>query len=116
MREGKKMNKFKQAREAFSGSPDQYAWFEEYWSEILEALAIAERMQWQPIETAPKDGTKCLFLTPIPEIGSPAYYMNDGRVFTGRFTNIGNFDLEGCYTRNPIAWMPLPETKGLEDE
>ena len=56
-------------------------------------------MKWQPIETAPKDGSWLLLY------GDP--YSNDWAVFVGRFEKSGwqqpdGFDLE------PTHWMPLP--------
>jgi hypothetical protein len=74
---------------------------------LQAAIAAQNVAGWMPIESAPRDGTKCLFLTAEPEKGSPAYNMKDGRVFTGRFKTHG-FCLEGAYTRNPTHWMPLP--------
>ena len=66
-------------------------------------------MNWQPIETAPKDGTEVLVFWPYwsrkPFI---AFYSGD----------VGGWDGERCLSpthceayaeRAPTHWMPLPE-------
>ena len=68
----------------------------------------AERIEWQPIETAPKDGTDILVMT-----GETMHVV--------RWINIhGDFDYwavddnkHGPFTlrgKAPTHWMPLPET------
>lgn len=64
-------------------------------------------MEWQPIETAPKDGTNILLF--IPE-WRPEYQRvvgHWGRSFFGEkwFDNVGMKALS-C---RPSHWMPLPE-------
>lgn len=71
-------------------------------------------MTWQPIETAPKDGTKILVYRPL------AYLTNDEDIAVKRTVNYNNFCwpetvLKGrspvnftngsCY---PTHWMSLP--------
>ena len=69
--------------------------------------ADAERIEWQPIETAPKDGTDILVMT-----GETMHVV--------RWINIhGDFDYwavddnkHGPFTlrgKAPTHWMPLPE-------
>lgn len=58
---------------------------------------------WQPIETAPKDGTNCLVYRKYPtgyEIMTVAHY------FAGK----DNWEQDvGLYDIVPSHWMPLPE-------
>jgi len=68
--------------------------------------ACAARMEWQPIETAPKDGVVLLCL---PIFG--AIREGDRRVYEGRwhneqdtFTSVNGFILLTGATH----WMPLP--------
>lgn len=66
--------------------------------------------QWQPIETAPKDGTAVLIYQPKEKIGSlvledviyVCYYNDEGKWEEA--------DGEMYSTFNPTHWMPLPET------
>ena len=80
----------------------------EYLRQENERLkADAERIEWQPIETAPKDGTDILVMT-----GETMHVV--------RWINIhGDFDYwavddnkHGPFTlrgKAPTNWMPLPE-------
>lgn len=65
-------------------------------------------MDRQPIETAPRDGTKFLFLE------------KEGRIQVGRYTSIygepddiyvslTGYDGDAYPSRNVAHWMPLPE-------
>jgi hypothetical protein len=54
---------------------------------------------WQPIETAPKDGTRVLIYEPNTEEG--------GSVLLGKYEDGQWHDLD--FNRNPTHWMPLPE-------
>jgi hypothetical protein len=58
-------------------------------------------MNWQPIETAPKDGTDILLWCPL--LGSE--YMVIGRIDNGIW--VSSNDFEDVY--DPSHWMPLPE-------
>ena len=73
--------------------------------QTLEQLPMTE---WQPIETAPKDGAAILLGLPI--VGNLA--ENDRRVYEGRWnglqktwTGINGFIVLSVATH----WMPLPE-------
>jgi hypothetical protein len=76
---------------------------------------------WQPIETAPKDGTPILLFYPGPDYDSGNYH-SDGEavgvtmaVVRGRTTANGYLIWEGYYSAvdpsyaTPTHWMPLPE-------
>lgn len=59
-------------------------------------------MNWQPIETAPKDGTNIL----IHELGDTfvAWWLNGlERWVDGKWT-----EMDGWVTYDPTHWMPLP--------
>jgi len=78
-------------------------------------------MNWQPIETAPKDGTPLLlFCNPTPALSG---HMEPDEVFRSRMTT-GYFDKhyhewwlcvfwgyesEATLYEDPTHWMPLPE-------
>ncbi len=63
-------------------------------------------MNWQPIETAPKDGTDILV------------YNDDGHVYEARYDydkwRFATADQHGCgccagYDDAPTHWMPIPD-------
>ena len=58
--------------------------------------------EWQPIETAPKDGTEIILgvFKPLKDIG--VCYWRDDNVMTGWTWGLGKA------FRNPTHWMPLP--------
>lgn len=69
---------------------------------------------WEPIETAPKDGTSILVYeeTEWPEI-FVAYHKND----SWGWTKEGNFGEDGDYfNHSPSHWMPLPNPPEPKDE
>ena len=77
-------------------------------------------MKWQPIETAPKDGTEILLLIPLDWQSST---IIEPRIGKGRYVATGWFTCEGWLNRlgqwvneeTPTHWMPLPEPpKGKE--
>ncbi len=66
---------------------------------------------WQPIETAPTDGTLVLLLVEpgyrkgwrgINEIPLPGHWL-------GNFWMVLNHDLAGARVDSPIGWMPIPQ-------
>lgn len=63
---------------------------------------IAEAVKWQPIETAPKDGTRILLCGKNGKIADSHYGQPDGwanpRCFIWPYVNA-----------NPTHWMPLPK-------
>jgi hypothetical protein len=80
---------------------------------LPEAVPIRAELeaasQWQPIETAPKDGTWILAFD--PEWGHQIVKWN---FWFAPPDERGAFQTEDTYDRNIIAWMPLPtppETK-----
>jgi Lar family restriction alleviation protein len=86
------------------------------------AAAIAawnQRNTWQPIETAPRDGTWVLLAGGECEFNEES--DNKGRTVTARWTNeFSHHDTSGCWQfayydsgcygeyENPIHWQPLP--------
>ena len=82
---------------------------------LAEAIAAYEKAQWQPIETAPKDGTPVLLRGQwAGEIGGPGDtgtfigYYDDGRTdYPGFDWNIvgGSYYTAWC---RPTHWRPLP--------
>jgi hypothetical protein len=82
-------------------------------NEAIRALiAEVRRNQWQPIETAPKDGTRLLAYMPYPH-GPLARKMPPGIVFTAKFTGMrwhtDDHDPFVFFNADPTHWMPLPE-------
>lgn len=57
--------------------------------------------EWQPIETAPEDGTRFLALIPFRK----SYHQ-----MVGYFPRHGNFvSWPGRWSYAPTHWMPLPD-------
>lgn len=88
--------------------------------------------EWQPIETAPKDGTAIVIYEPsghygriqntyMPESalkeGECTYFETDPRLLRfddtryaiGCWTPYGKWSNRNCADVNPTHWMPLPE-------
>lgn len=61
-------------------------------------------MEWQPIETAPKDGTRILLRGKGGKIADGRYGKPDGLALT----NPARFVWPFIYA-NPTHWIPLPE-------
>jgi len=69
-------------------------------------------MNWQPIETAPKDGTRILVYVPPKEY----YYVTIYIVLWIKSLNgfylyyaTGEDAQKDALVRNPTYWMPLPD-------
>ena len=80
---------------------------------IKAVLEAAEHARWQPIETAPKDGSHIVFYQPKEK------YLDEGMIvgsFDGEFVSpamVDGYDFE-CEVKNPTYWQHLPsppETK-----
>jgi hypothetical protein len=74
----------------------------------------AARNEWQPIETAPKDGAALLL---FERRGAMVrrYNLNSfnpavgGEFFVGRLSKWGWVSMPGEYQRRPTHWHPLPK-------
>ena len=94
----------------FPDPPDNYDSWEqltpyeqERWMILARAAIAAMPPQgWQPIETAPKDGTEILIGEHVP---SATY--NGGWFFRVVYWNKNANDWSWPW--NPTVWMPLPE-------
>lgn len=69
-----------------------------------ERLLKAEAMEWQPVETAPKDGTRILASDPEWNAGVVVV----ARWWDGAF-HVGDLPGDEIYPRH---WMPLPPPPG----
>lgn len=91
----------------------------ERWAKVLPIIALARRSlaPWQPIETAPKDGTLLL----LWERDGSKYNAAFGDVFCGRWDDallidrVGHW-IDGRFTRNPTHWLPLPPPPSMAAE
>jgi hypothetical protein len=84
----------------------------------LAALGKYDAMMWQPIETAPKDGTRILVTNAKGDIDVGSYCEDwvthtefvrkakDGDVYKTVRENIGYWETNYAYC--PTHWMPLP--------
>jgi hypothetical protein len=78
-------------------TPDAlHLWYDK---NVLKIEALEKAYQWQPIETAPKDGKEYLFYT--DEIGQCVMYWDDFQQAWGT-----GFDGE---KPTPTHWQPLPK-------
>ncbi len=66
------------------------------------ALEAAERAAWQPIETAPKDGSRILLRAMSQHVG----WWEDENDWWA--TGLDS------YVRNPTHWRPLPAPPGAD--
>ena len=68
---------------------------------------------WQPIETAPKDGTKIIVLTVHGEIEISEWYVVTTAEYEpagdGLFRKVETVFSQGWNGNHPTHWMPLPE-------
>lgn len=64
-------------------------------------------MEWQPIETAPKDGTQILgYSTACIEC---IYFDEDANLWVQSWEGDEDYGLLGA----PVAWMPLPKPPAM---
>ena len=72
-------------------------------------MSTAYETAWQPIETAPRDGTAVLVYIPYTDKTFPVFvsgYMDE----MWCIPNSGSYPL----THEPTHWMTIPDTKGLK--
>lgn len=67
---------------------------------------------WQPIETAPKDGTPVLLLSPSFQPGDYGNIKGGLVWVSGGWRNLGNGWRNDYGKEDPTYWMPLPEAPG----
>ena len=71
---------------------------------------MSEHMKWQPIETAPKDGTAIIACSHGEKISVPVCWIT--------YTEEGGcWDIEGGLTLkgySPSLWMPMPKAPGAD--
>lgn len=69
-------------------------------------------MEWMPMETAPKDGTKFLAWWPTVTLGSIQFtYWDDQKYHVKplpRFIYDGHWGASDSRSNQPTHWMPLP--------
>lgn len=84
----------------------------EIWASAAGA-AIAAMSGWQPIETAPKDGTKILVFTIHGELELSDWYKIETpeyvEVSEGLYRKEMREFSSGWNSNHPTHWMPLPE-------
>lgn len=91
----------KKSRDSYFDGADWVALEDAAESAIFEYYAAKIVMSWQPIETAPKDGSE--FLGWFPGSTVMIWWMGQGGVW-------GNDFWEG---EAPTHWMPLPNPPAL---
>lgn len=72
--------------------------------------------EWQPIETAPKDGTDILVIEPLNncygKITNAFWEKEQNKIFDGHKITIEGYWAESCDNQlvlEPTHWMPLPK-------
>ena len=63
---------------------------------------------WQPIETAPKDGTEVLGWSPDPRDGIAIVKYETGLTM-GKWSVVHDAESWAWNNYDPTHWMPLPE-------
>lgn len=73
------------------------------WDEAADMRAIRTALtpQWQPIETAPKDGTTVLVCDRLGDCSVASYWARKPTYWDGNWG-------DGEYETRPSHWMPLP--------
>ena len=64
-------------------------------------------MEWQPIETAPKDGTRVLLID-ADDAGTVCWGEWSDWDEVPECRDIGDIGCNGQYDYQPTHWMPLP--------
>lgn len=87
---------------------------------VKEALELASKMQWRPIETSPKtirsvilgqkDHSTSIYI--LMKHKSHGFYWDKGGAF---YCVHGQKSWEKITKDQPTHWMPLPEAKGGDD-
>lgn len=72
----------------------------------MAGLAIGPQSQWQPIETAPKDGTRVLLF--VPPYGPSTGHYEPARVNWGPNASLWVSHSVLNKEAAPTHWMPLP--------
>jgi len=82
---------------------------------IKELQDKLKQYEWQPMETAPKDGTKVLLIEKATDYQSEDEDEYD-YIFTGFYHPGGEYGKPHwecweyeAFPHNPIGWMPLPK-------
>jgi hypothetical protein len=97
----------------------EMVYFDDYvnlWAEMSRLKAEVERLrkagEWQPIETAPNDGTEILTYNDISGIHqvSWSYGNRSGHWETERW-----LDRETNWVIDPTHWVPLPKPPAAKD-
>lgn len=65
-------------------------------------------MNWQPIETAPKDGTRILIFNGNT-LSAYWYKFVSKQGGSWQLTEAGGYAGDGDLSSEPTHWMPLPE-------
>ena len=79
-------------------------------------------MEWQPIETAPKDGTKMLVYRPSANPGATvtiSFYKEDGNAKKPRpywAITMSTWNVVEQRLWEPTHWMPLPKPPTQDSE
>lgn len=76
-----------------------------YWQEFANALRELQRLRsnaWQPIETAPRDGTEILIFIPDCDQAVASYQYGDDEDMAGWWGD------GGFHYADPTHWQPLP--------
>jgi len=74
-------------------------------------LAFADSLDWQPIETAPKDGERVLLREEDEDPFTGRYfkwYREDEYADESKYPDHWESDMEGHLNPEPTHWMPLP--------
>lgn len=91
---------------------------EHHIAEVIERFRAA-LPQWQPIETAPKDGTKFLAFSPCGPEGPihHSYFDNVPRMWVRFYCSENGWRdiFPASFGPTPTHWIPLPEPPDAPD-